>query len=163
MSLRERHHLLYLEPVVSQVGSLQQQLEMRCNGCWSELEPKSKCIATACGHLYCKLTGASSPYFADLLCQRLHAEQHLELARRLCLCKPATLPQTLPACPSDERHAVLSTGFKCAQSIVESEDSACPICENVITKRYFLCMCQTWPLLQQLQSGLHCVQLHSCT
>lgn len=33
-------------------------------------------------------------------------------------------------------HADFATaGFKCAQSIVESEDSACPICENVITKR----------------------------
>jgi len=28
-----------------------------------------------------------------------------------------------------------SPGIKCAQSIVESEESACPICENVITKR----------------------------
>lgn len=27
---------------------------MRCNGCWCELEPKAKCIATACGHLYCE-------------------------------------------------------------------------------------------------------------
>ncbi|KAL0040549.1 hypothetical protein WJX77_010475 [Trebouxia sp. C0004] len=27
-----------------------------------------------------------------------------------------------------------SPGIKCAQSIIESEDSACPICENVITK-----------------------------
>ena len=26
---------------------------MKCNGCWNEVEPKSQCVATHCGHLFC--------------------------------------------------------------------------------------------------------------
>lgn len=28
--------------------------EMKCNGCWTDIEPKTQAVASACGHLFCK-------------------------------------------------------------------------------------------------------------
>ena len=27
---------------------------MKCNKCWNELEPKTKSVASSCGHLFCE-------------------------------------------------------------------------------------------------------------
>ena len=53
---------------------------MRCNGCWCELEPKAKCIATACGHLYCRFPSAACLHFQSdrlpALCSAFCLSQH---------------------------------------------------------------------------------------
>ena len=42
----------------------------------------------------------------------------------------------IPSLSTSEQHIFLRlVGLKCAQSILESDESACLICENLLTKR----------------------------
>ena len=92
----------------------------------------------------------------------------------ICSCFTLHLKHRPLSCTSIScyRNSCACTGFKCAQSIVESEDSACPICENVITKRWATeCVCSAADHLLQEQpqqltgcctdhtTGLQCMQL----
>lgn len=86
---------------------------MKCNGCWNDVEVKAQCVATHCGHLFCESPGISS--FA-----LLHAREVID-----------TLTELWPGCV----FAICLVGLKCAQSILESDESACLICENLLTKR----------------------------
>ena len=88
---------------------------MKCNGCWNEVEAKAQCVATHCGHLFCK-----SPALPGL-----HSYMHETSCKALLI--------------SSDQHTFLAfdpAGLKCAQSILESDESACLICENLLTKRY---------------------------
>lgn len=33
---------------------------MKCNGCWADVEAKTQCVATHCGHLFCMSQPLSS-------------------------------------------------------------------------------------------------------
>ena len=79
--------------------------QLKCNGCWEDLERRAPAFATTCAHLFCKSSAGRNMYFSAMPSQ--------------------SLPEARPC----------SAGPSCMRTVLNSPESTCPICENVVTKR----------------------------
>lgn len=106
---------------------------MKCNKCWSELEPKARSVASACGHLFCE-----SLTLLDQYCYAFSAECHTSSLADDGKAEQNLLNSrdTLSLCSAMSAEIEISAGLSCAEEIIGAvRGGSCPLCEAIISKR----------------------------